>query len=184
MAFTFLKAKGWDVGKSLVDEANLEFCKETLASARGKLHLPSDVVISSVNPFESDLKTAEIRTVPASEIPSDWMGLDIGPQTVAEFTAVLQGATLPGGSPAATIVWNGPMGAFEYAQFAAGTRAVARAVADSGAITVIGGGDSAAAVIQLGFADRMTHISTGGGASLEFLEGKPLPGVVALQDRR
>ena len=175
MAFTFLHAKGWQVGKSLVDESNIDFCKEILASAGGKLLLPVDVVVSNANPFEAGEAACETRVVPADQIPADWAGYDIGPQTVAEFSQVVQNA--------GTVVWNGPMGIFEFSKFAEGTRALARALAESHATTIIGGGDSAAAVQQLGFADKMTHISTGGGASLEFLEGKPLPGVIALQDR-
>lgn len=175
MAYTFLKAQGLEIGKSLLDESNLEFCKKILAEADDKLLLPEDVVVSSANPFAVGEEACETKIAPVTEIPADWEGADIGPQTIARFSQAIQGA--------ATVVWNGPMGIFEYAKFAEGTRAVARAMAESGAITVVGGGDSAAAVQQLGFADKMTHISTGGGASLEFLEGKPLPGVVALQDK-
>jgi phosphoglycerate kinase len=175
MAYTFLHAKGWQIGKSLLDESNIDFCKEILAEAGGKILLPEDVVITNVNPFDAGEDACETRVVPASEIPAEWEGADIGPKTVEKFSAAIQGA--------GTVVWNGPMGIFEFTKFANGTRAIARALAESGAITIIGGGDSAAAVQQMGYADKMTHISTGGGASLEFLEGKALPGVVALQDK-
>jgi phosphoglycerate kinase len=117
----------------------------------------------------------ETRVVSTDQIPADWEGADIGPRTIEKFSAAVHGA--------GTVVWNGPMGIFEFSKFANGTRSIAKALAESGAITIIGGGDSAAAVQQLGYADKMTHISTGGGASLEFLEGRPLPGVVALQDK-
>lgn len=175
MAYTFLKAQGYEIGKSLLDAGNVEFCKEVLEKAGGKLLLPEDVVITNNNPFDAGEAACETRVVSVTEIPADWEGADIGPQTVAKFSAAIKGA--------ATVVWNGPMGIFEFAKFAEGTRAIAKALAESGAITIVGGGDSAAAVQQLGYADKMTHISTGGGASLEFLEGKPLPGVVALQDK-
>ncbi|HZT41023.1 MAG TPA: phosphoglycerate kinase [Chthonomonadaceae bacterium] len=174
MAFTFIQARGGSVGKSLVDASNLDFCKEVLATAGSKLCLPVDVVVSNADPFKDGEAACETRVVPADAIPEDWAGYDIGPRTAEEFRRVIQ--------EAGTVVWNGPMGIFEFARFAEGTRAVAKALAESQATTIIGGGDSAAAVQQLGYADRMTHISTGGGASLEFLEGKPLPGVVALQD--
>jgi 3-phosphoglycerate kinase len=175
MAYTFLKAKGYGIGKSLLDESNIDFCKEVLAEAGNRLLLPVDVVITDHNPFDGGEAQCNTSIVPADQIPDDREGADIGPETVAKFKAAIDGA--------ATVVWNGPMGIFEFSKFANGTRAIAEALANSSAITVIGGGDSAAAVQQMGFGDKMTHISTGGGASLEFLEGKPLPGVVALQDK-
>jgi 3-phosphoglycerate kinase len=175
MAYTFLNAKGWQIGKSLRDESSLDFCREVMTHAGDRLLLPDDVVVSSANPFDVGEAACETRVVASSRIPADWEGADIGPETIAKFSRAVQSA--------ATVVWNGPMGIFEFAKFANGTREIARALAESGAVTIIGGGDSAAAVQQLGYADKMTHISTGGGASLEFLEGTPLPGVVALQDR-
>lgn len=175
MAYTFLKAKGYDIGKSILDEANLDFCKEVLAQSGDKILLPVDIVVSSGNPFEIGEDKCETRIVTADAIPADFEGADIGPQSIANFSAAIAGAS--------TVVWNGPMGIFEFAKFANGTRSVADAMAKSNAVTIIGGGDSAAAVIQMGYGDKMSHISTGGGASLEFLEGKPLPGVVALQDK-
>ncbi len=175
MAYTFLKAKGYDIGKSILDEANLDFCTEVLAQAGDKILLPVDIVISSGNPFEIGEDKCETKIVAADGIPPDFEGADIGPQTVANFSAAIAGA--------ATVVWNGPMGIFEFSKFANGTRSIADAMAKSNAVTIIGGGDSAAAVVQMGYGDKMSHISTGGGASLEFLEGKPLPGVVALQDK-
>ena len=175
MAYTFLKAQGHEIGKSLLDEKNIEFCKEVLATAGDKILLPEDVIVTNANPFDGGEDACETKTVPISAIPADWEGADIGPQTIAKFSAAIKGA--------GTVVWNGPMGIFEFSKFANGTREIARALAESNAVTIIGGGDSAAAVVQLGFGDRMTHISTGGGASLEFLEGKELPGVAALQDK-
>jgi phosphoglycerate kinase len=175
MAYTFLKAKGLEVGRSLLDEQNLTFCQEVLEKAGSKLLLPVDVVVTNANPFEVGEEACQTQVVDVEHIPADWEGADIGPKTIETFSKAVQGA--------GTVFWNGPMGIFEFAKFAEGTRAVAKALADSGAITIIGGGDSAAAVQQLGFADKMTHISTGGGASLEFLEGRPLPGVVVLQDK-
>jgi phosphoglycerate kinase len=175
MAYTFLKARGLEIGKSLLDESNLDFCRRILAEAGDRLLLPEDVVVTNANPFEVGEAACETKVVPVTAIPADWEGADIGPQTRAKFGAAIK--------TAATVVWNGPMGIFEFDKFAEGTRAVAQALAESNAITIVGGGDSAAAVQQLGFAERMTHISTGGGASLEFLEGQPLPGVVALQDK-
>ncbi len=175
MGYTFQKARGYEIGKSLLDAGNVEFCKEVIAEAGDKLLLPEDVVITNANPFDVGEAACETRIVPVSEIPADWEGADIGPKTIAAFSAAIRGA--------ATVVWNGPMGIFEFSKFSNGTRAVASALAESNAISIIGGGDSAAAVQQMGFADKMTHISTGGGASLEFLEGTPLPGVVALQDK-
>jgi 3-phosphoglycerate kinase len=175
MGYTFQKARGYEIGKSLLDAGNIEFCKEVLATSGDKLLLPEDVVVTNANPFDVGDAACETRIVPVNEIPLDWEGADIGPKTIATFSAAISGA--------ATVVWNGPMGIFEFPKFAAGTRAIASALAESSAITIIGGGDSAAAVQQMGFGDKMTHISTGGGASLEFLEGTPLPGVVALQDK-
>jgi 3-phosphoglycerate kinase len=175
MAYTFLKAKGYGIGKSLLDESNIDFCKEVLAHSGTKLLLPVDVVATDHNPFDGGEEQCHTHIVPVDQIPDSEEGADIGPETVAKFSAAIQGA--------ATVVWNGPMGIFEFSKFANGTRAIAEALANSPAITIIGGGDSAAAVQQMGFGDKMTHISTGGGASLEFLEGKPLPGVVALQDK-
>ncbi len=175
MAYTFLRAKGLQIGKSLLDASNIEFCKEILAEAGDKILLPEDVVISNANPFDGGEDACETKVVSVTDIPADWEGADIGPKTIEKFRAAIAGA--------ATVVWNGPMGIFEFSKFANGTRAVAQALADSSAITIIGGGDSAAAVQQMGFGEKMTHISTGGGASLEFLEGKALPGVVALQDK-
>ncbi len=175
MAYTFQKAKGLEIGKSLLDASNLEFCKEILATAGDKLLLPVDAVITDKNPFDGGQDTLETKVVPVAEIPADWEGADIGPESVKLFAEAIRGA--------ATVVWNGPMGIFEYSKFANGTIGVAQAMADSRAVTIIGGGDSAAAAQQLGFGDKMTHISTGGGASLEFLEGKTLPGVAALLDK-
>ena len=173
MAYTFVKAQGYEVGKSLCDDSKLDYCKEMMAKAQEKgvkLLLPTDTVAATE--FAAD---AESRVVPADAIPDDMEGLDIGPETVRLFCDAVRGA--------GTVVWNGPMGVFEFEKFAAGTRAMAQALADSGAVTIVGGGDSAAAVEQMGFADRITHISTGGGASLEFLEGKELPGVACLLDK-
>ena len=173
MAFTFLKAMGHNVGNSLLEEDRIEYAKEMMEKALAKgvmFLLPVDVAIH--DKFEN---TNEFLTVDASMIPDGYMGLDVGPQTSKLFAEAIKSA--------GTVVWNGPMGVFEFDAFAEGTRAVARALAESGAITIVGGGDSAAAVEQLGFADKMTHISTGGGASLEFLEGKNLPGVACLQDK-
>ncbi len=173
MAYTFLKANGCNVGNSLLDEEKLDLAKELMqqAQARGvMLLLPVDTAIHSS--FEN---TDQFLTVDVSHIPDGYMGLDIGQQTIALFTEAIRGA--------GTVVWNGPMGVFEFPAFAAGTKAVAKALAESGAVTIVGGGDSAAAVEQLGYADRMTHISTGGGASLEFLEGLELPGIACLLDR-
>jgi 3-phosphoglycerate kinase len=172
MAYTFLKAQGLGIGKSLCEDDKLELAKGLIEKARAKsvrFILPKDV--KAAREFSND---SEAKTVPADGIPDGWMGLDIGPATMAEFADIIKGA--------GTVVWNGPLGVFEFPNFAEGTRFVAKALADSGAITIIGGGDSAAAVEQMGFADRMTHISTGGGAALEFLEGKTLPGIAALQN--
>ncbi len=173
MAYTFFKAAGHDVGTSLCEEDKLELANEMVAKAAAKgvnFMIPVDnVVATEYN------ENAEFKTVDSDAIPEGWMGLDIGPATRELFTSAIKGA--------GTVVWNGPMGVSEWKNFAAGTEAVAAAVAESGAISIIGGGDSAAAVEKLGFADRMTHISTGGGASLEFLEGKELPGIACLLDK-
>ncbi len=171
MANTFLKAQGVAVGDSLVEDASLDTARELLATAGDKLVLPVDVALG--DKFDA---TAQKRVAPAGEgVPAGWRILDIGPKTLAAFGQALQGARL--------IVWNGPMGVFEFPQFADGTRGVARLLADSQATTIIGGGESVAAVEQAGLAEKMSHISTGGGASLEMLEGKVLPGVAALQDK-
>jgi phosphoglycerate kinase len=169
MANTFLKAQGYEVGLSLVEEGSVPLAKEMLRRAGVKLVLPEDVVVA--DKFDAQ---AASKTVPASEVPADWLILDIGPITVERFGQEL--------STAKTVVWNGPMGVFEFPQFAAGTVAIARTLGETDATTIVGGGDSVAAVKQAGLADKMTHISTGGGASLEFLEGRDLPGVVALDD--
>ncbi|MCX7993522.1 MAG: phosphoglycerate kinase [Fimbriimonadales bacterium] len=170
MAFTFLKAQGYEIGKSLLDGESLEFAAQILTQAGDKIVLPSDVVVAPV--LEPNAPT---QVVPVSQIPKDQMGLDIGPDTARAFGEVVRAAR--------TVVWNGPLGVFETPPFEQGTRAVLHALAESGAVSILGGGDTAAAAEQLGFADEMTHISTGGGASLEFLEGRVLPGVAALQDK-
>lgn len=177
MAYTFLKAQGLEVGKSLVDDEKIDYCKEMMAKAEklGKnLYLPIDTTVADgfPNPIDAEI---EVSVVAANAIPADKEGLDIGPATCEKFAEAVKTAK--------TVVWNGPMGVFENPILAKGTIAVAQALADTDATTIIGGGDSAAAVNQLGFADKMTHISTGGGASLEFLEGKDLPGVVAADDK-
>ena len=178
MAYTFLKAKGLEVGTSLVDDEKLDYCAEMLKKAEAKgvqLLLPVDTVIAGAFPEPIDAPI-EVAVVESSAIPADRMGLDIGPKTQALFAQAVQDAK--------TVVWNGPMGVFENPVLAKGTMAVAKALADTDATTIIGGGDSAAAVMQLGYADKMTHISTGGGASLEYLEGKVLPGVAAIADKK
>ena len=172
MAYTFKKAQGYTIGKSLLEEDKLDYAKEMLAKAEAKgvnFLLPDDNFCASE--FSADAEPVLVE----GDIPDDLMGMDIGPKTVEKFAAAVKGA--------GTIVWNGPMGVFEFDRFANGTKAMAQALADSGAVTIVGGGDSAAAVEKLGFADRITHISTGGGASLEFLEGKELPGVACLLDK-
>ncbi len=177
MAYTFLKAKGLEIGESLVDDEKLDYCREMLAKAEKlgkKLLLPVDTVVADSFPDPIDAPI-EIKTVAVEAIPADKMGLDIGEKTAKLFCDEV--------SKAKTVVWNGPMGVFENPVLNKGTLAVAKAMADTDATTVIGGGDSAAAVISLGFADKMTHISTGGGASLEYLEGKGLPGVDAIADK-
>ena len=173
MAYTFFKAKGWTVGDSICEDDKVELAKELMAKAEAKgvkMLLPVDTVVGKE--FKED---TEYMTVDSSAIPEGWQGLDIGPKSVELFSDAIKNAE--------TVVWNGPMGVFEFEAFAVGTKAVAKAVAESGAISIIGGGDSAAAVEQLGYADKMTHISTGGGASLEFLEGLELPGIAALNDK-
>ena len=177
MAFTFLKAQGLEVGNSLVDDTKLDYCKEMMAKAEKigkKILLPVDTVIADgfPDPIDAEISTSVVNS---DKIPADKEGLDIGPKTVELFSDAVNGAK--------TVVWNGPMGVFENPTLAKGTIGVAKAMASAKATTIIGGGDSAAAVNQLGFADKMSHISTGGGASLEFLEGKELPGVVAADDK-
>ena len=177
MAYTFLAAKGCSVGKSLLDAEKLDYCRDMLKKAEEKgvrLLLPVDTVVAKSFPDPID-GPVEVCTVPADEIGEDVMGLDIGEKTRALFAEAVRTAK--------TVVWNGPMGVFENPTLAAGTIAVAQALADSDAVTIVGGGDSAAACEQLGFADKITHISTGGGASLEFLEGRELPGIACLLDR-
>ena len=173
MAYTFLKAQGHSVGTSLCEDDKLELAKEILEKAAEKgvrFLLPVDHV--GAEKFD---EAAEAVAVPGADIPDGLMGMDIGPETVKLYSEALSGA--------GTVIWNGPMGVFEFKQFSEGTLALAKAIADSNAISIIGGGDSVAAVTKLGFADKMTHISTGGGASLEFLEGKELPGIAALNDK-
>ena len=177
MAFTFLAAQGCSVGSSLVDNEKLDYCKDMMAKAKArgvKLLLPVDTVVADSFPSPIDAEIAT-QVVDSSAIPAGKMGLDIGPKAQAEFAAAAKAAK--------TVVWNGPMGVFENPTLAKGTIAVAQALADSDAVTIVGGGDSAAACEQLGFADKITHISTGGGASLEFLEGLELPGIACLQDK-
>ena len=178
MAYTFLKAKGYEVGKSLLDETKVDYCKEMMEKAEKngkKLLLPIDVV--TIGEFPDPIDKADVPTVvvDADKIPADREGADIGPKTVALYSDAVKNAK--------TVVWNGPMGIFENPVLAAGTKAVAQALADADATTIIGGGDSAAAVNQMGFGSKMSHISTGGGASLEFLEGKELPGVAAADEK-
>ena len=170
MANTFFKAEGYPVGDSLVEDEALDTAKEILAQAGKKFRLPVDVVIA--DKFEAD---AAHKTMATGPIPDGWRILDIGPETEAHFAKIIKDAK--------TVVWNGPMGVFEFPEFAKGTFAVAQAAAESAAVTIVGGGESVAAVKQSGLADKITHISTGGGASLEMLEGLTLPGVAALQDK-
>jgi len=177
MAYTFAKAQGYEIGKSLVDETKIDYCAEMIKKAKelGKsLLLPVDAVITSEfpNPIDAEIAT---EIVDIDKIPADKMGMDIGPKTIELFANAVKTAK--------TVVWNGPMGVFENPILSKGTKAVAQAMADTDATTIIGGGDSAAAANQMGFHDKMSHISTGGGASLEFLEGKELPGVAAANDR-
>ena len=176
MAFTFLKAKGYEVGKSLLDESKIDYCKDMMAKAAEKgvkLLLPIDTVCAAGFPDPID-GPVDTTVVDSDSIPADMEGLDIGPKSRELFAEAVKSAK--------TVVWNGPMGVFENPTLAQGTLAVAQAMADSEAVTIIGGGDSAAAVEQMGLGDKMTHISTGGGASLEFLEGKTLPGVACLDE--
>ena len=177
MAYTFLKAKGYEVGASLVDDTKIDYCKEMIAKAESlgkQLLLPVDTAIAKAfpNPIDAEI---DVDYVDCDAMPADSLGLDIGPKTSALYADAAKTAK--------TVVWNGPMGVFENPVLAKGTIAVAKALAETDATTIIGGGDSAAAVNQLGFGDKMSHISTGGGASLEFLEGKALPGVVAANDK-
>lgn len=177
MAYTFLKAEGFEVGTSLVDDTKIEYCKEMLEKAKAngkKLLLPIDTVTAKDFPDPIDAEI-EVKTFNSEHLPADRMGLDIGEKTQALFADAVKTAK--------TVVWNGPMGVFENPILKNGTVAVAQALADTDATTIIGGGDSAAAVMQLGFADKMSHISTGGGASLEYLEGKVLPGVAVIADK-
>jgi len=177
MAYTFLKAQGKEIGTSLCDDTKLDYCKEMIEKAEKlgkKLYLPIDTVVTKSFPDPIDAEI-EVRTVDSSMIPADEMGMDIGEKTRELYADAVKNAK--------TVVWNGPMGVFENPILARGTIAVAEALADTDATTIIGGGDSAAAVNQLGFGDKMSHISTGGGASLEFLEGKELPGVAAADDK-
>ena len=177
MAYTFLKAEGYEIGTSLLDDTKIDYCKEMMEKAKklGKqLLLPVDTVAAASfpQPIDAEIETV---TVDVEKMPSDLMGMDIGPKTCALYTDAIKSAK--------TVVWNGPMGIFENPVLAKGTKIVAAALAETDATTIIGGGDSAAAVNQLGYGDKMSHISTGGGASLEFLEGKELPGVAAANDK-
>ena len=177
MAYTFLKAQGKEVGLSLVDDTKIDYCKEMIAKAESlgkQLLLPIDTTIATgfPNPIDAEI---DVKVVDSNNIPADMEGLDIGTKTQELFAEAVKNAK--------TVVWNGPMGVFENPTLAKGTIAVAKALAETDATTIIGGGDSAAAVIQLGFADKMSHISTGGGASLEYLEGKELPGIAAIGDK-
>ena len=177
MAYTFLAAKGYGVGNSLLDSEKIDYCKDMMAKAEEKgvkLLLPVDTVVAAGFPNPIDAPV-DVKTVASNEIPADMEGLDIGEKTVALFSEAVKNAK--------TVVWNGPMGVFENPTLSKGTNAVASALADSDAISIVGGGDSAAACEQLGYADRITHISTGGGASLEFLEGKDLPGISCLESK-
>lgn len=173
LSFTFIKAQGYDIGKSLLEEDKIDLAKSFIEKAKAKgvqLHMPVDAVVA--NEFSKD---AETKIVDVDAIPADWMGLDIGPKTAANYAEVIKDSKL--------IIWNGPMGVFEMDKFANGTKTVADAMATTTGYTVIGGGDSAAAVEKFEVADKMDHISTGGGASLELMEGKELPGIVALNDK-
>jgi len=171
MMFTFLKANGHEIGRSLVEDDKLQLAEELIKNAGNKVILPVDTVVA-----DSKTAAADPKTVPVNDIPSDMFGLDIGEETVAVFSEMLKDAK--------TVLWNGPMGMFEVEQFAAGTREIAKAVAELKGTTIIGGGDSVAAVKQLGLTEKMTHVSTGGGASLELLEGKTLPALAALEENQ
>ncbi len=174
MAYTFLKAKGYEIGKSLLDAEKMDLANELMDEASKRnvtLLLPVDVVVADA--FAED---ANRRVVAVDSIPADWEGLDIGPRSAEKYASIVKDA--------GTVIWNGPMGVFEMEPFAQGTRAIAEAMAQCKGVTIVGGGDSAAAVEEMGYADKITHVSTGGGASLEFLEGKDLPGVVALNDKK
>ena len=177
MAYTFLKAQGYEVGTSLVDNEKIEYCGQMLKKAEAlgkKLLLPVDTVVTAEfpNPIDAEIAT---EVVDSDKIPADKMGMDIGPKTIALYSDAVKNAK--------TVVWNGPMGVFENPKFEAGTKAVAVALAESDAMTIIGGGDSAAAVEQFGLKDKMTHVSTGGGASMEFLEGRVLPGIACIEEK-
>lgn len=177
MAYTFLAAKGYGVGKSLLDETKIDYCKNMMAKAEEKgvkLLLPIDVTVVKDFPDPIDAPV-DVEYCDADKIPADKEGLDIGPKTAELYAEAVKSAK--------TVVWNGPMGVFENPTLAKGTIAVAKSLAETDAVTIIGGGDSAAAVNTLGFGSKMTHISTGGGASLEFLEGKALPGIEAVNDK-
>lgn len=173
MCYTFLKAQGHSIGKSLVDSERLDYCRSIMGKAQARsvrLLLPFDHVCAA------DISgNGESVTVDSPDVPEGLMGVDIGPKSAASFAEVI--------ASAATVIWNGPMGVFEAAKYSSGTLAVAKAMAESNAVSIVGGGDSAAAVEKLGYADKVTHVSTGGGASLEFLEGKQLPGIAALRDK-
>ncbi len=173
MAYTFLKAKNYGIGQSLLEQDKVDLAKDLMHMAVAQdvsLVLPKDVVVAKE--FKND---TEFKTVDIDKIPDDWMGLDIGEETIKDFNGII--------ADAKTIIWNGPMGVFEMDNFNKGTFAIAKALAESTGVTIIGGGDSAAAVEKAGLADKITHISTGGGASLELLEGKELPGIEAINDR-
>ena len=173
MAYTFMNALGYSIGTSICENDKVELAKDMMAKAKDKgvkFLIPVDNKVADKYAADADFKTVD-----SDKIPEGWMGLDIGPKTEQLFADAIKGA--------GTVVWNGPMGVSEWENFASGTVAVAKAVAESGAISIIGGGDSAAAVEKLGFADKMTHISTGGGASLEFLEGLDLPGIACLNEK-
>ncbi len=173
MAYTFLKAKGYNIGTSICEEDKIELAKSLMEKAAAKgvnLLLPTDNAIAKE--FNND---SEKKIVASDSMPDGWMGMDIGPDTIDNYAAAIKNAK--------TVIWNGPMGVFEFSNFATGTKEVAKALAESGSISIVGGGDSAAAVEQLGFADKITHISTGGGASLEYLEGKVLPGIDVLMNK-
>jgi len=170
MLFTFLKAKGYEIGKSLLDAEHLDYAKNVLEKAGDKIVLAEDVVVA-----DKIAPDASYKVVPVDSIPPDWIGVDIGPKTVETFSKYIKEAK--------TIFWNGPMGIYEIEIFAEGTKGVAKAVAESSALSIVGGGDIAAALEELSYADKISHISTGGGASLEFIEGKELPGVAVLQDK-